>query len=110
LVEKLKAHLAKLKPNDSKNNQNDKEIEESNNKLQESQDLKGSQEINKEDLTTKNLNKLTTEELNKYKAEMEKDYQKNAILPESEKFVYDIQKEFEINDFNNDWDDEDEEV
>ncbi len=58
------------------------------------------------DYETENLNKLTTKELNIHKAIMEKDYTKNAILPGSEDFVYDVQKEFECDEYDNEWDEE----
>lgn len=99
LVEKLKKHLAKTNDNNmiqskgSTNSENSYPIN-----------------ISQEDLANLNLNKLTTEELNKYKAEMEKEYIKNAINPESDNFIYDVQKEFNIENCNNDWDDEDEEI
>ena len=37
---------------------------------------------------------------------MEKEYLKHAILPDSENFVYDIQKDFEIENYDNEWDEE----
>jgi len=49
---------------------------------------------------------LTTEELNLHKNEMEKGYIKNAVLPDSEGFVYDIQKSFENDNYENEWDEE----
>ncbi len=38
---------------------------------------------------------------------MEKVYMKNAILPDADNFVYDIQKEFDFN-YDNSWDDDEE--
>jgi hypothetical protein len=54
------------------------------------------------------LNKLNTDELNKRKDEMEKLYTKNAILPNSENFVFDVRKEFNVQNCEAEWDDEDE--
>ena len=102
MVEKLKSHLRK--PTDNQDHTKDQHTIDNKDQKENKIDL------SKEDFINKNLNKLSTEELNLYKAEMEKDYLKNAILPESDKFVYDIQKDFDINNCNNEWDDEDEEV
>ena len=51
-----------------------------------------------------NLNKLNTDDLNKHKANMELKYQANAILPGSENFVYDVEKEFDCDEYDNEWD------
>lgn len=53
-----------------------------------------------------NLNKMTTQELNKHKNYMDKGYEKNAILPGSEQFVYDVQKDFNYEECDNSWDEE----
>jgi hypothetical protein len=37
---------------------------------------------------------------------MEKLYQKNAICPENENFVFDVRKDFDIEKCNAEWDDE----
>jgi len=49
---------------------------------------------------------LSTAELNKHKNMMEKKFEQNAILPGSENFVYDVEKEFECDEYDNSWDEE----
>ena len=58
------------------------------------------------DYDNENLNKLSTVELKKHKKLMEKKFKKNAILPESDNFVYNVEKEFDCQDYDNEWDDE----
>jgi hypothetical protein len=92
LVEKLRTSLP---PSKSENRHIDLKITE-NHKYEEH---KGHNYQNDEededyykyyDYHNENLNELQTEELNRRKNEMDKLYQKNAVLPGSGEFVYDI--------------------
>jgi len=47
-------------------------------------------------------------ELKKRKNEMDVLYNKNAILPDQEDFVFDIRKDFDIEKYEAEWDDDQE--
>jgi hypothetical protein len=53
------------------------------------------------------LNRLGEGDLKKRKNEMDVLYNKNAILPGSEGFEFDVRKDFDINKYDAEWDDED---
>ena len=55
------------------------------------------------------LNKLDDESLNRVKADMQKDFNKNALRPGEEGFVYDKQIDFGSGDEDASWDEEEEE-
>jgi len=96
------------KENKAKNSQKKENIEtgKENDKADNNEDdLVTIKNVNYE---TTNLNLLTTYELNKHKKIMEKQYEKNAILPGSEDFVYDVEKNFNCGDYDNEWDDDEE--
>jgi hypothetical protein len=53
------------------------------------------------------LNRLGEGDLKKRKNEMDVLYNKNAILPGQDGFEFDVRKDFDINKYDAEWDDED---
>lgn len=60
------------------------------------------------DFENENLNKLNDSELKRRKNEMDHLYNKNAILPGQEGFVFDVRKDFNIEKCDPEWDDDEE--
>ena len=60
------------------------------------------------DFENENLNKLNDSELKRRKNEMDLLYNKNAILPGEQGFIFDVRKDFDIAKYDPEWDDDDE--
>lgn len=61
------------------------------------------------DFHNEDLNKLNDNELKKRKNEMDLLYNKHAILPGQEGFVFDVRKDFDVDKYDPEWDDEEDE-
>ena len=61
------------------------------------------------DFENEDLNRLNDDDLKKRKNEMDVLYNKNAILPGNDKFVFDVRKDFDIDKYDPEWDNDEEE-
>ena len=108
--------LEKLK-NNSSNNINEEEKDFKKNELSKVNEDDEDDYYKYFDYETEDLNKLDTQELKKHKDRMEKNYFKNAILPNDENFVYNkevhlfliYKVEFKTDGLKSEWDQDDEE-